>query len=263
MRQMRRPMMAEATAVQERGLVAMPSDERIQAIETGRATLLARAEALVVDSLESEQVAWACVNAIGEFKKGIEADFAAAKQGTHRAWKAVVAQEKGHLEALARPDEIVRGKLSTWEAEKRRIQAEIERKAREEAEKATAELRRLAQEQAQKDAEERRLQEAVAAEAAGDTAQAEELLGTPVEAEPVEVPTVFVPVMSAPKVEGAGAMVEVWKFEITDARAVPREYLSINESAIGKVVQALKGAANIPGVRVYSTLEARRTGGRR
>jgi len=251
------------TQVQERGLVAMPSQDRIQAIERGRADLLTQAEALVVDSLESEQVAWAVVNAIGEFTKVVVADFAAAKQGTHRAWKAVVAQEKGHLEALARPDEIVRAKLSTWEAEKRRIQAEVERKAREVAAKAQAELQRQADERARKEAEERRLQEAVDAEAAGDTAQAEELLETPVEVAPVEVQTVVVPVLKAPKVEGAGAMVERWTFEITDAQAIPRKYLVVDEKAIGKVVQGLKGATDIPGVRAYSVLDARRTGGRR
>ena len=251
------------TQVQERGLVAMPTEERIQAIENGRASLLVAAQELVVDSLDSEKTAWEIVNAIGAFEKAIVADFKPSKTGAHGAWKAICAQEAGHLDRLKEPGKIVRAKLSTWEGEKRRIQAEIERKAREEAERATAELRRLAQEQAQKEAEERRLAEAVAAEEAGDTAAAEELLEAPVEAAPVIVPTIVAPVMSAPKVEGAGAMVETWKFEITDPQAIPREYLSVNESAIGKVVQALKGETKIPGVRVYSTLEARRTGGRR
>ena len=251
------------TQVQERGLVAMPTEERIQAIENGRASLLVAAQELVVDSLDSEITAWEIVNAIGAFEKAIVADFKPSKTGAHGAWKAICAQEAGHLERLKEPDMIVRGKLSTWEQEKRRIQAEIERKAREAAERVAAELRREAQEKAQKEAEDRRLQEAVAAEAAGNTAQAEELLETPVEVAPVEVPTVFVPVMSAPKVEGAGAMVETWHFEITDPQAIPREHLTINEVSIGKVVQALKGETQIAGVRVYSTLEARRTGGRR
>jgi hypothetical protein len=44
---------------------------------------------------------------------------------------------------------------------------------------------------------------------------------------------------------------EVWKFEITDAAQIPREYLVVDEARIRKVVQALKGDAKIPGVRVY------------
>ena len=234
-----------------------------QAIEARQNSLLLAAQELVVDCPDGEKTAWEIVNGIGALTKAIQADFRPSKTGAHGAWKAICAQEAGHLERLKEPDTIVRGKLSTWEQEKRRIQAEIERKAREAAERVAAELRRQAQEEAQKEAEERRLAEAVAAEAAGNTAEAEELLETPVEVAPVEVPTVFVPVMSAPKVEGAGAMVETWHFEIVDAQVVPREYLTVNESAIGKVVGALKGETKIAGVRVYSTLEARRTGGRR
>lgn len=243
-------------------LVAMPSEERIQAIKSGRAGLLAKAEALVVDSPESEQLAWAVVNGIGELKKRIEADFGPAQQASHRAWKAIVAQKRGHLETLEEPDRVVRAKLSDWEGEKRRRQAEAERKAREEAAAVEAEARRRAQERAQKEAEDKRLEEAVEAEESGEHVQAQALLETPVEAAPVEAPTVVPAAMPERKVAGAGAMVEVWKFEITDPQAIPREYLSVNETAIRKVVGALKGATSIAGVRVYKTLEARRTRGR-
>ena len=242
------------TEVQERDLVAMPSEDRIREIEGGRASLLSRAEALVVDSPEGEEIAWAVVNALGSLEKAIVADFADAKKASHQAWKAVVAQEKGHLERLAEPNRIVRAKITDWETEKRRRRAEAERIAREAAEKVAAEAQRIAQ----KEAEERRLQEAMAAEAAGDTAQAEELLTTPVEIAPVELPIIMAPVAAVPKVEGAGAMAERWTFQITDPQAIPREYLTINEVAIGKVVQALKGQTNIAGVRAYTVLEPRR-----
>jgi hypothetical protein len=42
-----------------------------------------------------------------------------------------------------------------------------------------------------------------------------------------------------------------WKFEIIDEKQIPREYLLVDETKIRKVVQALKGDTNIPGVRVY------------
>lgn len=246
----------------EAPLALMPSEERIQAIEGGRAGLLARAEALVVESAESEEVAWAVVNAIGALRKAIETDFGPAQKATHGAWKAVVAQKKGHLDALVEPDRIVRAKLSEWETEKRRRQEEAECKAREEEEKAAAELRRQAQQRAQEEAEEQQLQEAVEAEESGEHAHAQALLDAPVQAEPVVEPTVSMPVMKPRKVEGAGAMVEVWHFEIVDAEAIPRDYLTVNESRIAKVVQALKGGTTIPGVRVYKTLEPRRVGRR-
>jgi len=243
--------------------LAVITPERERAIESGHSRLLAEAQDLVVDSPEAEADAWTIVNGIGRLKKMIEADFAGPKTAAHAAHKAVLAQEKAHLDRLDQPDQIVRAKLVPWEQEKRRLQAEAERKAREETDRVNADLRDQAEKKERAAAEERQLAAAQAAEAVGDTAKAEELLNAPVEVGPVVVPEVVVPVLSAPRVAGAGAMVTVWNFEIVDPQAIPRQYLTVDESAIRKVVQALKEQANIPGVRVYSVLEARRTGGRR
>jgi hypothetical protein len=54
----------------------------------------------------------------------------------------------------------------------------------------------------------------------------------------------------APTVAGIN-MREVWKFEVTDPDLVPRQYLSVDESKIRKVVQALKGDTKIDGVRIW------------
>jgi hypothetical protein len=45
---------------------------------------------------------------------------------------------------------------------------------------------------------------------------------------------------------------EDWKFRVVDPKAIPREYLMIDEVKIGKVVRALKSASNIAGIEVYS-----------
>lgn len=55
--------------------------------------------------------------------------------------------------------------------------------------------------------------------------------------------------VAAPKVGGI-SIPKVWTFEITDASLIPREYLLVDETKIRKVVAALKGSTNIPGVRV-------------
>lgn len=57
-------------------------------------------------------------------------------------------------------------------------------------------------------------------------------------------------VRSAPTVKGI-SFAKVWKFEIVDDSLIPREYLLVNETAIRKVVSALKGKTNIPGIRVF------------
>jgi len=45
---------------------------------------------------------------------------------------------------------------------------------------------------------------------------------------------------------------DVWRYEVTDATQVPREYLTIDHKRLGGMVRALKGAAQIPGVRVWA-----------
>ena len=235
------------------------SEEQQKEIQTGRERLLAAAQSLEVTTLEAEETAWEIVHGIGELRKVIRGDFADSKKATRAAWQAVVAQEKGHLAGLEEPDRIVRGKLSTWAEEKERVRAEAERKAREEAEKVAAEERRVAQEKAQADAEEKRLADALAAEEAGKKLEAEALLAEPVEAEEVpEVVPAVVPKMEAPKVEGAGAMVETWHFEVVQPLKVPRVYLTVDETKIRQTVNALKGTAEIEGVRIWKTLEPRR-----
>lgn len=74
--------------------------------------------------------------------------------------------------------------------------------------------------------------------------QAEELISQPV------VPVVAPAPRATPAVSGISYR-EVWKFEVVNPAVVPRQFLVVNESAIRGVVNGLKGATNIPGVRVY------------
>lgn len=47
------------------------------------------------------------------------------------------------------------------------------------------------------------------------------------------------------------AMRSIWKFRITDASKLPREYLMPDETKIGGVVRALKGDCQIEGIEAY------------
>ena len=44
---------------------------------------------------------------------------------------------------------------------------------------------------------------------------------------------------------------QVWRYEITNAALVPREYCSPDEGKIGGTVRTLKETANIPGVKIW------------
>lgn len=65
------------------------------------------------------------------------------------------------------------------------------------------------------------------------------------------MPPAYVP--SRAKAPETMAVVKLWKFEITDAEAVPRDLCTPNETLIRQRVQAMRAAAinAIPGVRVY------------
>jgi hypothetical protein len=65
------------------------------------------------------------------------------------------------------------------------------------------------------------------------------------------LPMPVVPPDAAPKTAGVTTR-EHWTFRITDAAAIPREYLVPDEPTIRAVVRALKGATNIPGVEAYA-----------
>lgn len=132
-------------------------------------------------------------------------------------------------DAAAKAEYLIKQAITAYQAEQRRIEQEKQRQADEAARK---ERERLA-----------KLQEAAAKR--GDEAKAEAFQER---AAAVVAPVVIV---EAPKVEGIATRT-VWKFEVTDAAKVPREYLVVDETRIRKVVNALKGDCNIPGVRVYS-----------
>lgn len=250
------------------------STEQIAVIETKRSGLLTRALTLVVCSVETKRLAWDLLNGIADLKKSIVEDFKESKSAAAKAHKALCAQEAAHLEKLIEPDAIVRQKLSAYEEECLRLKAEADRIAREAAEAERKRLQAIADreaaeatERARIEAEETRLREAIAAEEAGLPEVAAAILEAPAPelavfvAPAVEVAPMVLPNL-IPRVEGQGSMVTVWEYEVITSSLIPEEYKIVNEKAIGKVVSALKGATNIPGIRVYSRL-APRTSGRR
>ena len=162
---------------------------------------------------------------------------------------------------LAEAEKAIKSACIGYQQEQDRIRREEQRKAEEAARKERERLERLrlaAEAKArEKEAELRRqAAEASAAERAKIEARmradAEKAAAKQAELEQREA-AVTAPVIhrEAPKVEGLSTRT-TWKFRISDERAIPREYLAIDEQKIRKVVQALKGDTNIPGVEVYA-----------
>ncbi len=167
---------------------------------------------------------------IKEIRKKIENTFKPIKQKMDAAKKEVLDQEKAADKPLAEAEAWIKPLIAEYNSDQEKIRQAEEARLREEA---------------RKQEEERRLQEALAAEQSGNTEEAEAIISEPVIAPPVVVPK------SVPKVAGI-AMTKTWKFRITDANKIPRQYLMVDEQKIGQIVRAMKEQTHIPGIEVYS-----------
>lgn len=105
------------------------------------------------------------------------------------------------------------------------------------------------EEQAQADAAARKARERLEAQARRAEASGKVEKAATLE---MRAATVVAPVINRapPKIVGVQTR-EVWKFEVTDPSQVPRQYLIVDESKIRKIVGAMKGDTQIPGVRVW------------
>jgi len=109
---------------------------------------------------------------------------------------------------------------------------------------------RARQEAARKEQE--RLRRAAEAKAARQAARAK-ARGEEPPPPIIPLPSVAAPEKTTRTEAGSVTVRKVWRFEITDEAAVPREWLMVNEKAIGAAVKA--GIRSIPGVRVYQAEE--------
>jgi hypothetical protein len=146
----------------------------------------------------------------------------------YQAWNDLIKELKAPL--LAR-EAFDKKEMAAWDTEQDRIRREEERRLQEEARKRE---------------EEARLQAAVEAEKSGDKEEAEAIINEA----PAYVPPIVLP-KATPKVQGISYR-DNWTFRITDTNKIPREYMIPNETAIRKVVSALKDKSNIPGIEVYN-----------
>lgn len=172
---------------------------------------------------------------------------------------------RGPRDRATHAENLVKRQMMAFNDEQERIRREEQRKADEIARKERERIEAIARETERK-AREKAAEERKAAEAAAAAGRAEEAARLTAKADATEqkaadkvltlgeqATTIVAPVIhrEPPKVSGVSTR-EVWKFAVSNAAAVPREYLSVDETKIRKVVQALKGDTQIAGVRVYS-----------
>lgn len=178
------------------------------------------------DLQRAEEVLKACYEREKIIEQHCDADIKAA----YDLHKSLVAKRRSYLEPVQNLITQLKQQVQGWL---------IRQKAKRDREIAAAEAA------ARKVEEDKRLADAQAMQEQGHTEAAEEILSAPIA--PV------LTVAPAPKPKAASiTLAKVWKFEIVDATLIPRDYLTVDESKIGRVVKAHSGTIQIPGVRIYS-----------
>jgi hypothetical protein len=199
---------------------------------------------LRIETADQNQYASSLQREIRGMMKTMEADLRPGIDAQHAAWKISLANLQKHLEPLKKADAVITAKVGDYlarervraEAERRRLLAEAEAKARAERE-ARAQAALAAAQAAQEERD-----DLTAALAMDEAVQ--------IEAE-VIVPQVDLSAAKVVKATGQSMRTD-WDFEVSDFAKLPDNYKIADDKKIRAVVKAMKGAVEIPGVRIYS-----------
>jgi hypothetical protein len=192
-------------------------------------TALQTAQRLTISDNETFSQAGTFRDGLKAIEKEINDTFDGPISAAFKAHKAIVAAKKTYSEPLEYALRLIKQKMIAWDEEQRRkqrleqarLEAEAKKKADDEAMELAAEL-----------------------EKAGLNREAEEVIAEPVQVAPVVAPKL------TPKIEGFSYRAN-WKWRVTNAALIPREYLTTDDLKISGIVRAMKKATNIPGIEVY------------
>ena len=196
------------------------------------------AQNIVVSDRDSYLRAGELILAIKALRKRIAAAFKPIKQRIDEAKREVLNQERAADLPLMEAENILAPQIIAYEKAQELLRRTEEMRLQTEARKSDVE---------------RRLREAIFAEASGEEALALSILEEAACTTPVLLPR------SLPKISGM-TLRKNWSFRITNPDLIPREYLTPDLVKIGGVVRALKNQCRIPGIAVYEeeTIQGRR-----
>jgi len=189
---------------------------------------------MVITSQDQYEKAAGLLLAVKKMKKQVHDFFDPLVEKTRAAWKESLEKRDNQLEPVEYAENIVKKKIKKYENEQEQKRQEAEREAQRKADEQARKERERLQKRAEKAAEKGKEEKA-----ADLMDQAAEVAPPPVTVEP-----------TINRVKNLG-ITRVWKYKIENEDLIPREYMTPDLPAIGKVVRALKQNVNIPGVRVY------------
>jgi hypothetical protein len=194
--------------------------------EQEMAPVLKRARDFAVTDERTYGIADSIIAEVRIKVKDRELELGPAKEAATKSWQAMNAIWKKFVVDPLEACKTLDRKRYAWR------KAEDDRRAMEAEKLRRAEEKRLADE---------RLELASRMEAAGMVEQATSILDAP--SAPVDVPE---PV-KVDKPQGQ-TYVENWQVRIVDEKLIPREYLTPDLVALGKLAKMMKGKASVPGV---------------
>lgn len=222
--------------------VATPQSEELMKIGTSNIEI---AKTFIIDSPAMLEEAGNELRNIVGAKKKLNDQRLSITRPIDEAKTKVMDLFRKPIELLEEAEALLKRSISNFQQEQERIRREEQRKADEAA---AAERKRIAEEAA---ALERQGQEALQSGTPEAIERAQEVIAQAEDLRTRQQMTVAPIVDSAPtKVSGISSR-QNWKFEITDASLIPREYLMPDEKKISGVVKAMKDATNISGIRAY------------
>ncbi|KKM74863.1 hypothetical protein LCGC14_1396010 [marine sediment metagenome] len=185
--------------------------------------ILAEMEQLDITTNEQFETTGAFVQGIKSKQKEVKDHYEQKRARSYDIYKAVTTKISSYIDPLAKAERIVKKKLGDYRVEMVRLRR-IEETEKLAIAETQAETRQLA------DAEE-----------TGD----DSILDEPLIVAPPVLET------EVPKMKGI-SFTTVWKFDVVNVDDLPRKYMIIDVKKIQGVVNALKDASSIPGIRVFS-----------
>jgi hypothetical protein len=233
----------------------MTTNDREVIAQEGR-SLIAVLTTLAIATPAHEQEASVLLQLAAAFRARVSEVFDPIVQAAFRTHQIALQQRAAVLQPVEAAERQLRGRLGEYRQAlevRRQQERQAAERARQEAEAQERERQAEELRRREREAEDRRLEEAARAEAAGDHGRAARLLEQPVLVPvPPPMPVFTPPPPAEPERIDGLTYKQDWSVEITDPMAIPREYLTIDEAAIQRVVRAMRGNITIPGVRIVA-----------
>ena len=207
--------------------------ENVKVVEKETSDMIVQIQYLVITSQTEYEDAADYLRRVKEQQNKVEESFNPIITKAHQAHKEAIGQRDKHLVPLKDAEKRIKFLMGDYQGEKERI-------AKIEAER----LVKIAEAEAEK--ERKRLQAIKErAEATGKTEKAQ-MVAEQIENITVEA-VVVAPDIQTPRGVSYSAK---YRGEVIEFKILPDEYKIVNQSALDRVLQATKGAIQIPGVKI-------------